>query len=151
MFLLGLGIKLLDCSVISISSWETKFLMFIKRIARVSEMGCCGCFGFSFGRKSKKIAKPPTRFSNHISQELLLDEEIEFEEEEEEDDYSYNGDMTDNGNGDEAELQSPAKRSEEIILYRTQNGLICREFPVKETHRLIRYEVRYGIYLRVYN
>ncbi|KAM7522334.1 hypothetical protein LguiA_012236 [Lonicera macranthoides] len=107
-------------------------------IARVTEMGCCGCFGFSFAKKTKKVLRPETLLGNHTSQELLLNEELE--EEEEEDDGSYNGDVTDTGNDDDDELPSPAKRSEEIILYRTQNGLICREFPVKETHVVVRSE-----------
>ncbi|KAA8550413.1 hypothetical protein F0562_002097 [Nyssa sinensis] len=102
------------------------------------EMGCCGCFGFAFARKSKRLLRPSTVSRNHISQ-LLLNEELE-----DEDDYSYNSDVTETGNGDEGELQSPAKCSEEILMYRTQNGLICREFPVKETHMVIRSEDENG-------
>lgn len=119
-------------------------------IARVTEMGCCGCFGFSFTKKTKKVLRPETRLGNHTSQELLLNEELE-EEEEEEDDGSYNGDVTDTGNDDDDELPSPTKRSEEIILYRTQNGLICREFPVKETHVVVRSEVLHGMNAYIHN
>lgn len=79
---------------------------------------------------------------NHTSQELLLDEELE-----DLDDCSYNGDFTETGHGDDGERKSPTKRSEEIILYRTQRGLICRQFPVKETHQLIRSEVTTGVQL----
>uniref|UniRef100_A0A5B6YU04 non-specific serine/threonine protein kinase n=2 Tax=Davidia involucrata TaxID=16924 RepID=A0A5B6YU04_DAVIN len=109
-------------------------------IARVTEMGCCGCFRFAFARKPKRFLRPSTVSHNRISQEFLLNEELEDED----DDCSYNGDVTDTGNGDDGEFRSPAKRSEEIIMYRTQNGLICREFPVKETHKVIRSEDENG-------
>ncbi|XP_059660588.1 serine/threonine-protein kinase GRIK2 isoform X2 [Cornus florida] len=102
-------------------------------------MGCCGCFGFTFARKPRRTLRPDVVSRNYISQELLLNEELE-----DEDDCSYNGDGTDTGNGDDGELRSPAKRSEEILMYRTQNGLICREVPVKETHKLIRSEDENG-------
>lgn len=103
-------------------------------IVRVIEMGCCGCFGFV--RKPKRLSKPASGSANRLSQELLLDEEIE-----EDDDRSYNGEVSDTAQGDDGELPSRAKRSEEILMLRTQNGMICREFPVKETHKLIRSEV----------
>ncbi|KAG5515473.1 hypothetical protein RHGRI_036505 [Rhododendron griersonianum] len=106
--------------------------------ARVIRMGCCGCFGFSSPRKPRRGAG----MGNHTSQELLLDEELE-----DLDDCSYNGDFTETGHGDDGERKSPTKRSEEIILYRTQRGLICRQFPVKETHQLIRSEVTTGVQL----
>ncbi|KAK9279728.1 hypothetical protein L1049_013410 [Liquidambar formosana] len=99
---------------------------------RVTAMGCCGCFGFA--KKPKNLARP-AGLNNRLSREFLLDEDIE-----DEDDCSYNGDATDTAHGDEGELQSCAKRSEEIIRFRIQNGLICREFPVKETHEVIRTE-----------
>ncbi|KAF5937779.1 hypothetical protein HYC85_025285 [Camellia sinensis] len=103
--------------------------------AGVTRMGCCDCFGFSFGRKPKKLARHNAHMGNHESQELLLSEDIE-----DVDDCSYNDDVSDTGHGDEGELRSPTKCSEEIIMYRIQHGLICREFPVKETHKLIRSE-----------
>lgn len=116
--------------------------MFIKRgsIAEATEMGCCGCFGFSFVKKPKKVVRPRGVFGNNTSQELLLDEE----EIEEEDDELYNGDVTDTGIGDGSEFQSPVRRSEEILKYKIQNSLICREVPVKETHRLVRSEDENG-------
>lgn len=120
--------------------------MFIKRylLSSATEMGCCGCFGFSFAKKHKKSLRPNRHLGNHISQELLLNEEVEDDDEDE--DCSYNGDVTDTGfgNGDYGEFQNPAKRSEEILIYRTQNGLICREFPVKETHIVVRSEDENG-------
>ncbi|CAL5436023.1 unnamed protein product [Camellia sinensis] len=107
--------------------------------AGVTRMGCCDCFGFSFGRKPKKLARRNAHMGNHESQELLLSEDIE-----DVDDCSYNDDVSDTGHGDEGELRSPTKCSEEIIMYRIQHGLICREFPVKETHKLIRSEDENG-------
>ena len=123
--------------------------MFIKgySFASVAEMGCCGCFGFSFTRKQKPTTRPKTQYENHITRELLLNDEVddyeeEDEEEEEEDDnISYGEDMSDAEKGDHLEFRNPSLRSQEILVYRTQNGLICREFPVKETHKVVRSEV----------
>lgn len=123
--------------------------MFIKgySFASVAEMGCCGCFGFSFARKSKK-ARPRTYAESRITQELLFSDEVEDEdehEEEEDEEYnencSYGDDMTDGEKGDHLEFRNPSMRSEDILLYRTENGLICREFPVKETNKVVRSEV----------
>ncbi|KAL6967268.1 Serine/threonine-protein kinase grik2 [Sarracenia purpurea var. burkii] len=107
-------------------------------------MGCCGCFGFSSRRKSERLARPNVCMGNHMSRELLLNEELE-----DVDDYSdngdvNNGDVSDSAHGDEGVTRSPTKRSEEILMYRTKHGLICREFPVKETHKLIRSEDENG-------
>lgn len=106
-------------------------------IARVTEMGCCGCFGFV--RKPKSVSRPGSGSTNCLSQEFLLEEDIE-----EVDDRSYNGEVSDTAHGDDGELQSRVQRSEEILMLRTQNGMICREFPVKETHKLIRSEDENG-------
>lgn len=99
-------------------------------------MGCCECFGFAFATKPKKVVRPSRGLPNNTSQEFLLDEETGDEE-----DDSYDGDMTDMGNGGESEFQSPTKRSEEILMHRMQRGLVCREFPVKETHIVLHSEV----------
>nr|XP_027086368.1 serine/threonine-protein kinase GRIK2-like [Coffea arabica] len=114
--------------------------MFIKRdpLAEATEMGCCGCFGFSFAKKPKKVVRPRV-FGNYTSEESLLDQEMEVEDGE-----FDNGDVTDTGNGDDSDLQSPVRRSEEILKYRLQNSLICREVPVKETHKLVRSEDENG-------
>nr|CAD1840911.1 unnamed protein product [Ananas comosus var. bracteatus] len=49
----------------------------------------------------------------------------------------YNGENPDDDPHDsESGSQQSVKRSEEIILARIQNGLICRDVPVKETRRL---------------
>ncbi|KAK6163299.1 hypothetical protein DH2020_000163 [Rehmannia glutinosa] len=110
---------------------------FIKRnsIEEVTEMGCFGCFGFSLSRKPKKATGPSRGMVNSASREFLLDDDVEDEE-----DGSYNGDTTDTGNGEEYDFRSPRKRSEEILMHRLQNGMICREFPVKETHSVVRSE-----------
>ncbi|XP_058193296.1 serine/threonine-protein kinase GRIK1-like isoform X2 [Rhododendron vialii] len=105
----------------------------------VTQMGCCGCFRLAYSKTPKMLAKPKARMENHASQECLLDEELE-----DEDDSSQNGDGSDTGHGVNGELRSPTKCSEGILTYRTQRGLICREFPVKETHRLIRSEDENG-------
>lgn len=108
-------------------------------------MGCCSCFGFT--RRRKTLVRPTPGFNNCLSQEPLLDGDLDYE-----DDCSYNDDVTSTGNcdeneeqspghGDENEAQSRAKRSEEILRFRLENGLICRQFPVKETHKLVRTEV----------
>ncbi|XP_076894134.1 serine/threonine-protein kinase GRIK1-like isoform X1 [Bidens hawaiensis] len=113
-------------------------------LASVAEMGCCGCFGFSFRKKQEKV-RPNSHIGNHISQELLLNDEVEEEEdEEEEDNYSYGDDMSESEKGDHEEFRNPSRLSEDILLYRMQNGLICREFPVKETHKVVRSEDENG-------
>lgn len=133
--------------------------MFTKKqpVVKVAEMGCCGCFGFSFlfSRKPKNGSRSSRGLglSAHPSQEPLLDEDVE-EDVEEDDVGSYNGDDgsdsgngddgTDTGNGDDGEYRSPVRRSEDILISRAENGFSCREFPVKETHRLVRSEVITG-------
>lgn len=107
-------------------------------------MGCCGCFGFS-SRKPKKALTPYGGMPHSASQESLLDDDVE-----DEDDGSYNGDMTETGNPDEDDFHSPTKRSEEILMSLLESGMICREFPVKESSTLIRSEVRCRKYLCVF-
>ncbi|XP_022890737.1 serine/threonine-protein kinase GRIK2 isoform X2 [Olea europaea var. sylvestris] len=102
-------------------------------------MGCCWLFEFSFSRKPKKGMGSSSGSGCHTSQASLLSNEGE-----DDDCGSYNGYMTDIGSADDCEFQSPTKRSEEILVYRMQCGLICREFPVKETHELIRSEDENG-------
>lgn len=103
-------------------------------------IGCCGCFGFGFSRGPKQQLRPTSGYNNHHSVDLLLDEDIEDDEE-----CSYNGDVTDTNHGDDVELHSCTKRSEEILRLREQKGMICRQNPVKETYKLLRTEV--GIFV----
>nr|XP_043611152.1 serine/threonine-protein kinase GRIK1-like [Erigeron canadensis]XP_043611153.1 serine/threonine-protein kinase GRIK1-like [Erigeron canadensis] len=104
------------------------------------EMGCCGCFGFSFAKKHKKELRPRVEGGNHVLQGLLLNEEREEDEEEEDEDNLYCDYMTDNEKGDHEEFINPSKSSQEILIFRTENGLICREFPVMETYKVIKSE-----------
>ncbi|XP_022756102.1 serine/threonine-protein kinase GRIK1-like isoform X2 [Durio zibethinus] len=110
--------------------------MFSKGFSFARSMGCCGCFGFT--AKPKRLPRSDCRTSFQMSQENLLDEEIE------EDDCSYIGEITSTAHGDEVESLSHAKRSEEILRFKLKNGLICRQFPVKETNKIIRSEDENG-------
>lgn len=110
------------------------------------EMGCCGCFGFS--RRQKSIARPKFRidgFTTVTSHKPLLDD-AEDDDDDVDVDGSYNGEDTSMTQGyDETEVTSGAQRAEEIINYKIRNGLICRQFEVKETHKLVRSEDEFGI------
>ncbi|XP_016434080.1 serine/threonine-protein kinase GRIK1 [Nicotiana tabacum] len=107
----------------------------MRSVDDVAEMGCCGCFGFSFARKAEKIGRSNRGYGNGWSRAPLLEEEVE-----EEDDGFDSGNVTDTGTEDDEVCHSPVKRSEEILMDRAQNGLICREVPVKETDKLVRTE-----------
>ncbi|KAJ8441120.1 hypothetical protein Cgig2_006949 [Carnegiea gigantea] len=98
------------------------------------EMGCCGCFGFS--RRFKVTTNP--RFgmgsiTSRLSQQHLLGY----------DDF-YDVESTDIIPGDECATPSSATRSEEVLRLRLQSGLICRQYEVKETNRLVRSEDENG-------
>ncbi|KAJ6715771.1 SERINE/THREONINE KINASE FAMILY PROTEIN [Salix koriyanagi] len=107
-------------------------------------MGCCSCFGFL--RKPKRRPVPISsggrnyldHNNNHLSQELLLDSEID--DDGGGDDGSFNGDITGTSYCDYAEFPNRAKRSEENLRLRELNGMVCRQSPVKETHLLVRSE-----------
>ncbi|CAN8301092.1 unnamed protein product [Cochlearia groenlandica] len=85
-------------------------------------LGCFGCFGAS----SARTQDSPEPY--------------------EDDTYSCDSDDTNVARGEdeedeeEVEQTSRSKRSEEILKYRLDNGLICRQFPVKETIELYRGE-----------
>ncbi|OAY51633.1 serine/threonine-protein kinase GRIK2 isoform X2 [Manihot esculenta] len=100
-------------------------------LARV--MGCCSCLWFIW--KPKRRTQPISAGNHHLSQEFLLDEEID-------DDYdgSYNGETSENAFEEDGELPNRGKGSEEILRFREQSGMICRQFPVKETEKLVRSE-----------
>ncbi|KAI4322250.1 hypothetical protein L6164_021962 [Bauhinia variegata] len=102
--------------------------MLTKSYSIAKAMGCCNCFGFI--RKPKRPSAK-TSTSNNLSEELLFHEDIE------DDDVSYNGEATNSVCGDDSEVPIRAKRSEEILNFRAENGMICRQFPVKETHQVL--------------
>lgn len=77
---------------------------------------------------------------NYLSQGLLTDGETECDE------VSHSGDYTSNNtSGDDSEVQNLPNRSEDILNFRAENGMICRPFPAKETDKLVRSEVTVGI------
>nr|KJB55478.1 hypothetical protein B456_009G078200 [Gossypium raimondii] len=111
--------------------------MFSNSFSFARAMGCFGCFGFS--TKPKQTTRPNCRSNFPLSQEFLLDEEIE----EDDDDCSYNGEVTRTAHGDEVDSLGRGKRSEEILRFKLNNGLVCRQVPVKETNMIVRTEVLY--------
>ncbi|CAK9314412.1 unnamed protein product [Citrullus colocynthis] len=110
--------------------------MYKKNFSISKMMGCCGCFGFT--KKPKRVLRPASGF-NRLSEDFLLGEDMEDEES-----CSSHDDMTSPTHEEETESHSRVKNSEEILRHRTQNGLICRQFPVKETNRVIRSEDENG-------
>ncbi|XP_060169582.1 serine/threonine-protein kinase GRIK1 isoform X2 [Lycium barbarum] len=114
----------------------------MRSVDEVAEMGCCGCFGFSFARKPEKLGRPNRGYgTNGWSREPLLQQQEVEEGEDDDDDGFDSGDIiNDTSTEDEEACHSPVKRSEEILIDRAQNGLICREIPVKETHEVVRTE-----------
>ncbi|KAE8733106.1 Serine/threonine-protein kinase GRIK2 [Hibiscus syriacus] len=88
---------------------------------------CCGCFGYT--TKSKHSEEILSR-SDYL--DFLLDSEIE-----EDDGCSYKDNAASTSHVDEVEPRSRAKHSEEILRFRVNNGLICRQFVVKETKKII--------------
>ena len=108
--------------------------LFSKSCSIARMMGCCSCFGFTRKRKPVVIAGN----NNGLSQKLLPDYETDYEDQ---DNCSYS-EVTSTGNVDESEIPSRAKSSEEILYLRIENGTVCRQFPVKETHKVVRTEVR---------
>ncbi|XP_042452439.1 serine/threonine-protein kinase GRIK2-like [Zingiber officinale] len=92
-------------------------------------MGCCGCFGFL--RKPQRYLIPFRRSSAPF-QEFLLPENMD-----DHDGIFYNRDYGNHHYDSDSGSQHVVKHSEEILLWRAHNGLICREIPVKETRRLI--------------
>ncbi|KAL5565654.1 hypothetical protein UlMin_028818 [Ulmus minor] len=110
--------------------------LFSKSCSIARMMGCCSCFGFTRKRKPVVIAGN----NNGLSQKLLPDYETDYEDQ---DNCSYS-EVTSTGNVDESEIPSRAKSSEEILYLRIENGTVCRQFPVKETHKVVRTEDENG-------
>jgi [calcium/calmodulin-dependent protein kinase] kinase len=95
-------------------------------------IGCWSCFGLI--RKPRRT-RTKRGIKNFLSQGLLTDGETEC------DGVSYSGDYTSNAtSGDDSEPQNLPNRSEDILNFRAENGMICRPFPVKETDKLVRSE-----------
>jgi len=98
--------------------------MFCDSFAFAQVMSCFGCFG-----GSERSRHSPNPYDD--------------------DTYSHDSGETSNPGGDdeegeeeeEVEELSRSKRSEEILKCKLQNGLVCRQFPVKETNKLTRGEV----------
>ncbi|CAN1171920.1 Serine/threonine-protein kinase GRIK2 [Linum perenne] len=111
--------------------------MFRKSYSLARALGCCSCFGFI--RRTKQKPKHVPVKNHTLSQEFLLDEEID-----DEDAGSYNGEITDSVYGEDAMIQCCTNRSEEILRCKEQNGMVCRQCPVKETHTLVRSEDENG-------
>ncbi|KAK9128131.1 hypothetical protein Syun_016928 [Stephania yunnanensis] len=100
---------------------------------RLAEMGICSCFGLI--NKPKRTARAIAYTRKSDSQEYLLPDGLD-----DEDEMLYNGESTSVLNDSDGECRSQSRRSEEILLFRIENDMICREVPVKETHQLIRTE-----------
>nr|XP_029117139.1 serine/threonine-protein kinase GRIK2 isoform X2 [Elaeis guineensis] len=101
-------------------------------ILNLTEMDCCGCFGFL--RKPRRFPISFRGSGNRFSQELLLPDNIE-----DADGISYSGDSI---NATDSGMHRSVKRSEEILLSRAQNGLICREVPDENGNKMVNEYVR---------
>ncbi|KAG5248228.1 serine/threonine-protein kinase [Salix suchowensis] len=126
--------------------------MFRESYSFARAMGCCSCFGFLRKPKQRPMAissgerNHNNNNNNNLSQEFLLNGEIDDDENDGdgEDGASFNGDITGTSYCDNAEVLNRAKRSEEILRLRELDGLVCRQYPVKETHLLVRSEDENG-------
>jgi [calcium/calmodulin-dependent protein kinase] kinase len=107
--------------------------MLDKTLSYVRDILTCNCFGFLKRQNPRKVT--PTIYNNNLSQELLLDSDFDDE------DSFFNDEIINNSSGNDDEEQSRPKRSEEILVFRVENDMICRQFPVKETHKIDRTEV----------
>ena len=56
------------------------------------------------------------------------------------DELMYGDNVANSSSGDDSDGQIRPKRSEDILNFRAENDLVCRKFPVKETHKVIRSE-----------
>ncbi|XP_045827994.1 serine/threonine-protein kinase GRIK1-like isoform X1 [Trifolium pratense] len=110
--------------------------MLDKTLSYVRDILTCNCFGFLKKRNPRKVT--PTIYNSNLSHELLLDTDFDDE------DSFFNDEIINNTSGDDEEEQSRPKRSEEILVFRVENGMICRQFPVKETHKIDRTEDENG-------
>ncbi|OIW08571.1 hypothetical protein TanjilG_03247 [Lupinus angustifolius] len=70
-------------------------------------------------------------FPSFEIQELLLGDDID------DDDHSYNASATNTGSGNDSDVQARPKQSQDILNLRVQNGMMCKQFTVKKTHKLV--------------
>ncbi|XP_017425568.1 serine/threonine-protein kinase GRIK2-like isoform X3 [Vigna umbellata] len=106
-----------------------------KRFSFSKMIGCCGCFGFV---KKPRRRRAKRSINNFLSHGLLYDGETEGDE-------SFSGDVTSNAtSGDDNEAHAVRNRSEDILNFRAENGMVCRPHPVKETFELVRSEDEHG-------
>lgn len=100
-------------------------------------MGCFSCFGFDKKQRRRRTRRGINSFLPHP----LMDGETDGDE------GSHSGDVTSHTtSGDESsEAHNMPNRSEEILNYRAENGMVCRRYPVKETTKLVRSEVTVGV------
>ncbi|XP_010520363.1 PREDICTED: serine/threonine-protein kinase GRIK2 [Tarenaya hassleriana] len=113
--------------------------MFRDSVSFAQAMGCFGCFGYS--RRTRQSSKTHLSKNRGFSRDRLIDDVPYYD-----DLYSCDSDETSNAQEEEEEMeqQNRSKRSEEILKFKLNNGLICRQFPVKETNKLIRGEDENG-------
>ncbi|XP_052734277.1 serine/threonine-protein kinase GRIK2 isoform X2 [Vigna angularis] len=114
--------------------------MFEKTLSFACVMGCCSCFGFIRTPNRQRQSSKPA-INNNLYQEPLLDVDDDIEDEE--GDHLYN-DEVNNTSGDDAEEETRPKKSEEILNLRVENDMVCRQFPVKDTHKVVRMEDENG-------
>ncbi|KAF5182558.1 Serine/threonine-protein kinase GRIK2 [Thalictrum thalictroides] len=103
--------------------------------SQLMEMDCCSCFGFI--KKPKRSLRPVSISDSWFSRECLLNDNLE-------DSFLYNGESTNIPHECDSGQYNRVKSFEEIFVLRSKNGTICREVPVKETHRLVRTEDENG-------
>ncbi|WJX50250.1 Glutamate receptor ionotropic, kainate 1 [Trifolium repens] len=113
--------------------------MLAKTLSYVKDILTCNCFGFLKRRNPRKNTH--IIYNSNLSRELLIDSD--FDDDNDEDSF-FNDENVNNSSGDDEEEQSRPKRSEEILDFRVENGMICRQFPVKETHKIDRTEDENG-------
>ncbi|AES88594.2 Serine/Threonine kinase family protein [Medicago truncatula] len=106
--------------------------MFDKALSYIKAILCCNCFGFINRRNPQRGT--PAIYNSTLSQGLLLDSDFDDE------DSFFNDEITNYSSGEDNEEQIRPKRSEDILDFRVENGMICRQFPVKETHKVVRTE-----------
>nr|VDD20479.1 unnamed protein product [Brassica oleracea] len=99
-----------------------KEIMFRDSLWFSRTIGCFGCFGTSTGTRQL----PPERPLQHDDTHSSCSEGTSSSRSEEDE--------------EEVEQKSRSKRSDEILKFRLDHGLICRQVPVKVTKQLIRGE-----------